>query len=153
LQAITATLYLHALTEPDNYTVNMSGASRLHFIVMMIASIVLFIAILRIILSKSKFAKSAGKIVLLCFVVVVIGMLFGKFGVNWGLPWWVYYTVPLVVTVLLPPYVLKLDVRKTILYLVLSFASAPIIHVVFSFFLGWKEYMPFWNIPYWKTAF
>jgi len=32
-------------------------------------------------------------------------------------------------------------------YLVMAFLSSPLIHVVFSFFLGWKEYMPFINIP------
>jgi hypothetical protein len=25
---------------------------------------------------------------------------------------------------------------------------APVIHVLFSFFLGWKEYMPFIPVPY-----
>ncbi|MEP6948193.1 MAG: hypothetical protein ABI863_02915 [Ginsengibacter sp.] len=36
---------------------------------------------------------------------------------------------------------------KTIQYLMMSLLLAPLIHAAFSFFLGWKEYMPFWNIP------
>ena len=83
----------------------------------------------------------------LSFVVVVIGMLLGKYGARVGLPWWVYYPVPMLITVLLPPAVLKFDRPKTIVYLIMSVVSAPLIHICFSFFLGWKEYMPFWNIP------
>jgi len=119
---------------------------------MMLASIFVFVAVLRITLSKSQFSKSVNKIVFLCIIVAVFGMLCGKFGVNLGLPWWIYYTIPLVITVLLPPYVLKLDTRRTLVYLALSLVSAPIIHLGFSFLLGWNEYMPFWNVPYWKTA-
>lgn len=37
--------------------------------------------------------------------------------------------------------------RRTLLYLLMAIASAPAIHATFSFFLGWGEYMPFWNIP------
>ena len=84
---------------------------------------------------------------LLALVVVVFGMLFGKYSATFGLPWWVYYSVPMLITVLLPPVVLKLNKRKTAAYLVLSFLSAPFIHLLFSFFLGWTEYMPFWKIP------
>ena len=32
-------------------------------------------------------------------------------------------------------------------YLVLAFLSSPVIHVVFSFLLGWKDYMPFIDVP------
>ena len=33
------------------------------------------------------------------------------------------------------------------LYVLLSFLSAPLIHVAFAFFLGWNEYMPFLPVP------
>lgn len=46
-----------------------------------------------------------------------------------------------------PPLVFKLSAKRTILYLVLAALSAPLIHVLFSFFLGWDEYMPFIPIP------
>jgi len=32
-------------------------------------------------------------------------------------------------------------------YLVLAFLSSPAIHVAFSLFLGWHEYMPFLPVP------
>jgi len=80
-------------------------------------------------------------------VVVLGGMLFARFGAQIGIPWWVYYTVPMLLTVLLPPIVFAMTMRETLLYIVLAFLSAPAIHTVFSFFFGWREYMPFLHIP------
>ncbi|HEY9498649.1 MAG TPA: hypothetical protein VIQ78_06470 [Terrimesophilobacter sp.] len=79
--------------------------------------------------------------------MVVLGMLFGKYGLLFGLPWWIYYPVPALVTVLLPPLVFGMRTRRTVLYLMLAALSAPLIHVIFAFFLGWNEYMPFIPIP------
>jgi len=122
-----------------------------HFYVMTLASLIVFIVIIRIILPKPEFSQKKKLIWLLSAIVVVGGMFFGKSGTTIGLPWWIYYTVPMMATVLLPPIVLKLNVKRTILYLFLSFLSAPFIHIIFSFMLGWQEYMPFWNVPYWKS--
>lgn len=118
-----------------------------HFYIMILFSLVIFFGIIRLIMSKQEFSGNRNKIITLGLIVVVIGMLLGKYGAILQLPWWIYYPVPMLMTVLLPPYVLKLNSRKTIVYLLLSFLSAPFIHFTFSFFLGWKEYMPFWNIP------
>lgn len=100
------------------------------------------------VIPANDFRKKRKQIILLALVVVVFGMLFGKYGASYNLPWWIYYPVPMLITVILPPIVLKLKAPKTILYLLLSFLSAPFIHAVFSFFLGWTEYMPFWKIPF-----
>ncbi len=97
-------------------------------------------------LPKKEFKKKARQIFLLSLIVVVLGMLFGKYGATYSLPWWIYYPVLMLVTVILPPIVLKLNTKKTIYYLVLSFLSAPFIHFFFSFLFGWTEYMPFWKI-------
>lgn len=112
-----------------------------HFPVMIGAALVVFVLLLRLLLSKR------GQVAGLAPVVVVGRMLFGKYGLLLGLPWWLYYPIPMLVTVLLPPWVLQLSGRRTAAYLVLSFLSAPFIHVLFSFLLGWPEYMPFWKIP------
>ena len=119
-----------------------------HFPIMIIASAVIFFLIIRIVVPKTDFKLKRKQIVLLAIIVVVFGMLFGKYGATYQLPWWLYYPVPMLITVLLPPVVLKLNARKTTIYLVLSFLSAPFIHFIFSFFLGWTEYMPFWKIPF-----
>lgn len=115
---------------------------------MIVASLLIFFFIILIVLSKPDFKAKRKHIILLAFIVVVFGMLFGKYGATYGLPWWLYYPIPMLITVFLPPVILKLNIQKTSIYLVLSFLSAPFIHIVFSFFLGWTEYMPFWKIPY-----
>lgn len=119
-----------------------------HFPIMIIASIAIFFLIIRLVVPKNDFKLKRNQIFLLSFIVVVFGMLFGKYGATYGLPWWLYYPIPMLITVLLPPLVLRLNRQKVITYLVLSFISAPLIHALFSFFVGWTEYMPFWKIPF-----
>jgi len=115
---------------------------------MIIASFAIFYFILKIILPEETFRIKQRRIFLLGLVVVVFGMLFGKYGANYGLPWWIYYPIPMLITVLLPPVAFKLNLRRTTGYILLSFLSAPFIHFIFSFFIGWTEYMPFWEIPF-----
>ena len=74
-------------------------------------------------------------------------MLFGKYGASCGLPWWIYYPVPALVTMLLPPLLFKISTKRTMIYVVLAALSAPLIHAMFAFFLGWDEYMPFLPVP------
>lgn len=100
------------------------------------------------VLKKHEFVAKQYTVYVLSIVVVVFGMLFGKYGANMGLEWWIYYPVPMLVTVFLPPAVLKMNLKKAIWYVVLSFLSAPFIHFFFSFFFNWNEYMPFWKIGY-----
>ena len=119
-----------------------------HFPAMILVSLFIFYLVVRIVIGKKEFSKKIKFIFLLSLLVVVVGMLFGKYGAQIGLIWWIYYPVPMLMTVLLPPIVLKMNLKKTLLYLLLSFLSAPVIHVLFSFFLGWSEYMPFLDIPF-----
>jgi hypothetical protein len=115
-----------------------------HFPFMVLASLLVFWLMLGLLLPREQFWARQPIIALLA---VVFGMVFGKYGAMLGLPWWLYYPIPMLITVLLPPVVLKLNGRRTAAYLVFSFLSAPFIHVLFSFFLGWTEYMPFWKVP------
>ena len=124
-----------------------------HFPFMIVVSLLLFYLVIRIVLGKKEFIEKKKLIVLLSRLVVIVGMIFGKYGAQIGLKWWIYYPIPMLMTVLLPPLILKMNIRNTIFYLFLSFLSAPIIHFLFSFFLGWTEYMPFWNIPYLNELF
>ena len=124
-----------------------------HFTIMVLPSFLLFFIVIRIVIGKEEFTKMKSSIVVLSAVIVIAGMLFGKFGQNWGFTWWIYYPVPMLMNVLLPPLVLKMNINKTILYLILAVLSAPFIHIFFAFLLGWNEYMPFWKIPYIRNVF
>ena len=74
-------------------------------------------------------------------------MIIGKYGANINLNWWIYYSIPLLLTVFVPTIYFKMNKLEITKYLVLTFLSAPVIHVLFSFFFGWKNYMPFIKIP------
>lgn len=122
-----------------------------HFPIMIFASFIIFYLVIWTVLGKQEFKQKFRLTFLLSIFCVVLGMLFGKYGANWGLKWWIYYTVPMLMNVFLPPTILKMNTKKIIVYLILSFLSAPFLHVFFSFFFNWTEYMPFWKIPYIKT--
>ena len=124
-----------------------------HFPIMVLVSLILFNLIIRIVIGQLEYREKVKSILVLSFFVVVIGMFLGKYGAQVGLEWWIFYPIPMLMTLFLPPYILKMNLKETSLYLFLSFISAPIIHAFFSFFLGWKEYMPFWEIPSIKELF
>lgn len=84
---------------------------------------------------------------LAALTISAVGILFGKYGQNFGLPWWIYYTVPMLATVLIPPIAFRFALWRALIYLVLAFATAPLIHAAFFYALGWGEYMPFLRLP------
>ncbi|MCU1447412.1 MAG: hypothetical protein JWP54_3070 [Cryobacterium sp.] len=114
---------------------------------MIVASLVEFAVVLRLVLGADTFRRRWRAVVVVSVVVVVLGMLFGRYGALIGLPWWLYYPVPALVTVVLPPIIFRLRPARTAVYLLLALLSAPLIHAVFAFFLGWDEYLPFVPIP------
>ncbi len=73
-------------------------------------------------------------------------MVFAKMGTTVGLPVWLYYGVPAVLTWLLPS-VFRMRGRVVTKYVPVAVLVAPMIHVTFSFVLGWKEYMLFIPVP------
>jgi hypothetical protein len=80
-------------------------------------------------------------------IISVIGILFAKYGANFGLPWWVYYTLPMLATVFVPPLVLRFALWRAVIYVLLAFATAPLIHATFFYVLGWADYKPFLRLP------
>ncbi|MBK1890339.1 hypothetical protein Undi14_09820 [Undibacterium sp. 14-3-2] len=117
------------------------------FIIFILVSMVVFFWLIRFSLRQREIKPETRSLMLVMAIVVVGGMLFAKYGNNMGLPWWIYYTVPALVTLLLPPVVFRMSVSELRLYLILALFSSPVIHVVFSLVLGWKEYMPFIPVP------
>jgi hypothetical protein len=117
------------------------------FPIMIGASLVEFVAVLRLTLGRETFRDRRVAVVVVSIVVVVLGMVLGKNGNQFGLPWWIYYPVPALITIILPPVVFRTSPRRTLAYVAAALLSAPLIHVVFAFLLGWNEYMPFIPIP------
>lgn len=73
--------------------------------------------------------------------------MFARAGARAGLPVWVYYGLPAALTWLLPPLAFRMRGLEIARYLPMAMLIAPVIHVVFAFFLGWTEYMPFIPVP------
>jgi len=122
-----------------------SDATR--FWIFVAVSLVVFVGLLRFVTRHRTSRPRTGVLAVVAAVVVVGGMVFAKYGNNLGLPWWIYYTVPALATLLVPPVIFRLRGRELAQYLFLAFLSSPAIHVVFSLFLGWHEYMPFIPVP------
>ena len=118
--------------------------------VMILASLAVYVLVLRFVLRKHDPKSSRLAVGVVSFVVVVVGMVGAKMAEQAGLPWWIYYGVPAAVTVFVPPLVFRLSRIETVQYLVLAYLSAPFINAAFSFFLGWHDYMPFMHVPYWR---
>lgn len=123
----------------------VSAAGR--FSVFIAVSLITFIAILYFVTRHRTQRPRTLTVMAVASIVVVGGMVFAKLGNNAGLAWWIYYTVPALTTLLLPPIVFKFHRKELLQYLVLAFLSSPVIHVVFSFLFDWHEYMPFIRVP------
>lgn len=119
----------------------------MHFSVFVAVSLLIFVGILHYTMRRRPSRPKLGVVSGTAVVVVVVGMLFAKFASNAGWPWWIYYTVPAAVTLLLPPLVFRFRARELAWYMALAFLSSPVIHVFFSLVFGWHEYMPFIYIP------
>lgn len=65
-----------------------------HFPIMIAASFVLFFLVIRLVIGKEAFKSQFSKVFILSVLIIVVEMLFGKYGEKWGLPWWIYYPVP-----------------------------------------------------------
>ncbi len=115
------------------------------FMVFMAAAFLLFVVLLRWIVRGRTAKPAVGTTIAIGFVVVVLGMLFARYShlAFPRLPWEVYYGVPAITTVVLPPFWLRMRRGETAQYLPLAWLSAPAIHVLFSLSFGWHDYMPF----------
>jgi hypothetical protein len=131
----------------------MISTGDLRFVTFMVVTLVVFAGILALVTRGRSPGPSAATLMMLSVVVVVGGMIFARFGANAGWSPAIYYAVPAAATLVLPPLVLHLSPRNQLWqYLVLAFASSPMVHVAFSFLLDWHEYLPFLYVPYFRQV-
>lgn len=116
------------------------------FIVMAAAAYLAFLCVIRLVLGTQYKVKS--------FLINVIGMLtvygsllISRYGNFLKLPVYLYYILPALLTVFLPPLSLKMKSDQVLKYLGYSILAFPIIHILFSFLLGWSELLPFIKVP------
>jgi hypothetical protein len=115
------------------------------FAVFMTAAFLLFVALLQFTVRKRKTKPALKTLLAIGFIVVVLGMLFARYS-HIAFPrllWEIYYGVPALTTILLAPIWLRMSRYELLRYLPLAWLTAPVIHVFFSLFVGWHDYMPF----------
>lgn len=117
------------------------------FPIFVVTSIVVFLGVLRFSLRRREAPPAWKSFFVISLLVVAGGMTFAKWGATVGLTWLLYFTIPALVTLLVPPLAFRMSRAECAEYLVLALMMAPAIHVAFSFLLGWKEYMPFLPVP------
>ena len=119
----------------------------MHIPVYMVASTVVLAAVIWLCARGKSGAPPRALVILAAATLIsVLGIAFAKYGANFGLPWWIYYTVPMVCTVFIPPLAFRLGLARSAAYLVLASLTAPAIHLTFVRLLGWTDYMPFWKV-------
>jgi hypothetical protein len=119
----------------------------MHIPVYMLASTLVLAAVIWICArGKSGTPPRALAILAMAALISVLGIVFAKYGSNFGLPWWIYYTVPMLATVFIPPFVFRLGPARSVAYVFQAFLTAPAIHLIFVELLGWTDYMPFWKV-------
>ncbi len=118
------------------------------FAVLVFAAAVVFVTVLVVVLRKRPY-KPIAAFCWLAAIVVVGGMVFARYGhILANLPWWIYYGAPALTTFFLPPIALRMNREEVGQYIPSAVLIGPFIHVVFSLFVGWHDYMPFpFRIP------
>jgi hypothetical protein len=118
------------------------------FLVNVFVALVVFIGLL-IFTLRSRSQRPVFRILILALIVVVCGMSFARFTYGLKLPWWIFYGLPALITFVLPPLVLRMSGHELLLYVPLAILMSPVIHIFFSFFFGWHDYMPLFYVPWW----
>ncbi len=115
------------------------------FIVFMAVAFLVFVAVLRFTLRRRADKPSQMKTCAVGVAVVVAGMFFARYThlAFPSLSWLVYYGVPALNTVFLPPLWLRMSRHEVAQYLPMAWLTAPAIHLFFCLFVGWHDYMPF----------
>jgi hypothetical protein len=115
------------------------------FLVCILASFLLFVAVVRWV-TRGRVAKPGRwSMLAVAIIVVPVGMLLARYSHLFipTLPGMVYYGVPALITFCLPPLWFRMSRREIAQFIPLAILIGPAIHVVFSLFLGWHDYMPF----------
>jgi hypothetical protein len=119
------------------------------FFVYMVVALIIFVIVLLLTL-RSRPKQSASKIIILSLIAVVGGMTFARITYGKGVPWWIFYGVPALITFILPPLLLRMTKRELLFFIPSIVLMSPVIHVFFSFLFGWHDYMPLFYVPCWR---
>lgn len=115
------------------------------FAVFTVAAFVLFLSVVLWVIRSRTIRPRPWSMAALAVIVVPVGMIFARYSYIFfhDLSWTIYYGVPALMTFVLPPLWLRMSRVEIAWYVPLAVFMAPTIHVIFSLFAGWHDYMPF----------
>ena len=76
--------------------------------------------------------------------IVLVGL--GIIGLYAKLPPYIYYPLPTVIALILPKYIFDLSWKEEGIYILLGTLIGLTTHILFSLFVGYNNYLPFWKI-------
>jgi len=104
------------------------------FLVNVFVALVVFIGLL-IFTLRGRSQRPVFRILILAFIVVVCGMSFARITYGIGVPWWIFYGLPALITFVLPPLVLRMSRRELLLYVPMAILMSPVSTFSFHFSL------------------
>lgn len=115
------------------------------FLVFTVAACVVFLSVLLWVVRNRTTKPRPWVVATLTVIVVPLGMIVARYSHIFfhELSWTIYYGVPALLTFVLPPIWLRMSRAEIAWYVSLAIFMAPTIHVIFSLFAGWHDYMPF----------
>lgn len=122
----------------------MNGINK--FLVYLIVAMAVYYVVLRITVGKRP-DKPYIMVAFLAVFVTAAGMIFARITYGKEMPWWIFYGIPVLFTYLLAPVLLRMSRKEFLLYTPLALLAGPVLHIFFSFLIGWHEYMPLFYIP------
>jgi H+/Cl- antiporter ClcA len=94
----------------------------------------------------SKYKINLVLLIIVSIIIGIITVLGGALGLFMDLPPYIYYPIPLLISLVMPKIIFKLNWFEFILYILIGILVGLISHVLFSLFIGYNNYMPFWKI-------
>ena len=119
----------------------------MEFVILIFVSIMVTLLIIRFSLGK-RIPNPIKKIknIIVISILVGLSMFIAKFGANWNFPWWVYYIIPMLLTIFFPILYFGMSKKEIIRDIIPIYLSHFLIHAVLSL-IGLNNYLPFIKIP------
>ena len=91
----------------------------MEFVILIFVSIMVTLLIIRFSLGK-RIPNPIKKIknIIVISILVGLSMFIAKFGANWNFPWWVYYIIPMLLTIFFPILYFGMSKKEIIRYII-----------------------------------
>jgi len=81
------------------------------------------------------------------FAIAIVTVGMGIILLKAGLPPWVYFPLPVLVSMVSPWLIFHPNWKAYLVFLGISMIMSPLTHILWSLILDYHNYLPFWEIP------